>query len=147
MFTVYMKCLNETTYAKAVQAGVQQFYVDPSCQLELKNHSLTSELSMKLDVEVTYFPWKFADLKAFSVTEEDITAALEGRTTSGERNLFLADVMQHKHFSSKNSSVATGNQWTSYYGYSSHYGPTLFSHRNSPNCHISTKYATNSQSG
>jgi hypothetical protein len=101
MFTAYMKCLNETTDAKAVQVGVQQFYVDPSCQLELKNHSLTSELSMKLDVEVTYFPWKFADLKAFSVTEEDITAALEGRTTSGERNLFLADVMQHKHFSSK----------------------------------------------
>jgi hypothetical protein len=101
MFTAYMKCLNETTDAKAVQVGVQQFFVDPSCQLELKNHSLTSELSMKLDVEVTYFPWKFADLKAFSVTEEDITAALEGRSSAGERNLFLSDVLQHKHFSSK----------------------------------------------
>jgi len=101
MFTAYMKCLNDTTDAKAVQVGVQQFFVDPSCQLELKNHSLTSELSMKLDVEVTYFPWKFADLKAFSVTEEDIISALEGRSASGERNLFLADVIQHKHFSSK----------------------------------------------
>ncbi len=101
MFTAYVKCLNESTDAKPIQVGVQQIFVDPSCQLDLKNHSLTSELSMKLDVEITYFPWKFADLKAFSITEEDIASALEVRTSAGERNLFLADVLQHKHFSSK----------------------------------------------
>jgi len=101
MFTAYMQCLNETTDAKPIQIGVQQHYVDPSCHLELKNHSLTSDISMKLDAEITYFPWKLADLSAFKISEDDIKAALEGRTTAGERNLYLADVLQHKHFSSK----------------------------------------------
>lgn len=101
MFTAYMKCLNDSTEAKPVQVGVQQHFVDPSCSLELRNHTLTSEFSMKLDAEITYFPWRLADLKEFSITEEDIKAALADRTTAGERNLFLADVLQHKHFSSR----------------------------------------------
>jgi hypothetical protein len=101
MFTAYLTCLNESTDARPIQIGVQQVFVDPSCRLDLKNHSLSSELSMKLDAEITYFPWKMADLTAFSITEDDIKAALEVRTSAGERNLFLADVLQHKHFSSK----------------------------------------------
>jgi hypothetical protein len=101
MFTSYMTCLNETTDAKPIQIGVQQLFVDPSCRVDLKNHSLTSEISMKLDAEITYFPWKMADLNAFSITEDDIRAALESRTSAGEKSIFLAEVLQHKHFSSK----------------------------------------------
>lgn len=101
MYTAYLKCLNDSTDARPIQVGVQQVFVDPSCHMELKNHSLTSELSMKLDAEVTYFPWKLADLTAFSITEQDIKAALEVRTTAGERNIYLAEVLQHKHFTSR----------------------------------------------
>jgi hypothetical protein len=101
MFTSYMTCLNETTDAKPIQIGVQQLFVDPSCRVDLKNHSLTSEISMKLDAEITYFPWKMADLNAFSITEDDIKAALESRTSAGEKSIFLAEVLQHKHFSSR----------------------------------------------
>ena len=101
MYTAYVQCLNTSSAAVPIQKGVNQIFVDPSCRMSLKNHSLTSDLSMKLDAEVTYFPWKVADLSAFQVTEEDIQAALEIRTSVGERNLFLADVVQHKHFSSR----------------------------------------------
>jgi hypothetical protein len=101
MYTAYVQCFNSSSAAVPIQTGVNQIFVDPSCRMMLKNHSLTSDLSMKLDAEVTYFPWKMADLKAFQITEEDIQAALEIKTTVGEKNLYLADVVQHKHFSSR----------------------------------------------
>ena len=101
MYTAYVQCFNSSSAAVPIQTGVNQIFVDPSCRMTLKNHTLTSDLSMKLDAEVTYFPWKMADLSAFHVTEEDIQAALEIRTSIGERNLFLADVVQHQQFSSR----------------------------------------------
>jgi hypothetical protein len=100
MHTAYIKCFNSSSAARPVKTGVNQIFVDPSCKMELLNHTLTSDLSMKLDAEITYFPWELADLAAFGVQEEDIHAALAMRTTAGERNIFLADVIQHKHFSS-----------------------------------------------
>jgi hypothetical protein len=100
LHTAYIKCFNSSSSAKPIKVGVNNVFVDPSCHMELINHTLTSDLSMKLDAEITYFPWELADLSAFSVTEEDITAALSVRTSAGERNLYLADVIQHKHFSS-----------------------------------------------
>jgi len=100
MHTAYVKCLNSSSAAKPIRVGVNQIFVDPSCRMDLLNHTLTSDLSMKLDAEITYFPWELADLSAFGVNEEDIASALAVRTTAGERNMYLADVIQHKHFSS-----------------------------------------------
>lgn len=100
MFTAYVLCFNSTSAAKPIKVGVNEVFVDPSCRLDLNNHTLTSDLSMKLDAEVTYFPWQVADLSAFGVNEEDIKAAMMLRTTAGERNIYLADVIQNKHFSS-----------------------------------------------
>ena len=99
MHTAYVQCFNSTSAARPIKIGVNQIFVDPSCRMELKNHTLTSDLSMKLDAEITYFPWALADLSAFGVTEEDIKAALAVRTTAGERNIYLVDVIQHRQFS------------------------------------------------
>jgi len=100
MYTSYIQCFNSSSSAKAIKVRVNQIYVDPSCKMTLTNHTLTSDLSMKLDAEITYFQWELADLAAFGVNEDDIREALAVHTTAGERNLFLADVIQHKHFSS-----------------------------------------------
>jgi len=99
MHTAYIKCFNDSSSAKPIKVGVNQIFVDPSCRLNLLNHSLTSDLSMKLDSEITYFPWELADLSAFGVTEADIADALAVRTTAGEKNIYLADVIQHRQFS------------------------------------------------
>ena len=101
MYTGYVKCFNSTSSAIPIKVGINQIFIDPSCKLELKNHTLTSDLSMKLDAEITYFQWQLTDLAAFGVNEEDIQNALEEQQVTGEQHLFLSDVHQRKHYSSK----------------------------------------------
>ena len=77
MYTGYVKCFNLSSSAIPIKVGINQLFIDPSCKLELKNPTLTSDLSMKLDAEITYFQWQLTDLAAFGVNEEDIQNALE----------------------------------------------------------------------
>ena len=101
MFTAYVICLNSSSSAIPIKVGVNQVFISPSCKLELKNHTMTSDLSMKLDSEITYFQWQLTDMTGFGVDENDLREALELQASSGEKNLLLSDVLQQKHYSSR----------------------------------------------
>ena len=48
MFTAYVICLNSSSSAIPIKVGVNQVFISPSCTLELKNHTTTSDLLILL---------------------------------------------------------------------------------------------------
>ena len=100
MFTTYIECKNTSMTAQHISEGVNQIFIDPSCRASLKNHTLISDFSLKLDSDITYFPWKAGGLEVFNLNEDDIKAALEVKTSKGEQRLMVSDILQTKHMSS-----------------------------------------------
>ena len=101
MFTTYIECRNASMAAQHISEGVNQIFIDPSCRASLKNHTLISDFSLKLDSDITYFPWKAGGLEVFNLNEDDIKAALEVKTSKGEQRLMVSDILQTKHMSSR----------------------------------------------
>jgi hypothetical protein len=76
MFTGYVQCHNGTSNEAHIKRGVNRLFVDPSCTLNLRNHSLHSETSLRLDSEIKYFQWEAADMSTFDINDDDVDHAI-----------------------------------------------------------------------
>jgi hypothetical protein len=97
MFTGYVQCHNGSANEAHIKRGVNKLFVDPSCTLNLRNHSLHSETSLRLDSEIKYFQWEFADMSTFALDDDDIdhVIATEGLT---DGKIPLREVVRHRRF-------------------------------------------------
>lgn len=97
MFTGYVQCHNGSSNEAHIKRGVNKLFVDPSCTLNLRNHSLHSETSLKLDSEIKYFQWEFADMSSFAIDDDDVeqVVAAEGLT---DGKIALREVVRNRRF-------------------------------------------------
>ena len=97
MFTGYVQCHNGSSNEAHIKKGVNKLFVDPSCTLNLRNHSLHSETSLKLDSEIKYFQWEFADMSTFAIDDQDVeqVVAAEGLTNG---KIALREVIRNRRF-------------------------------------------------
>ena len=97
MFTGYIHCHNGTSNEAHIKTGVNHLLIDPSCTINLWNHSLHSETSLRLDSEIKYFQWGAAEMSTFDLDDDDVENAV---ATDGLANgkVSLREVIRHSRF-------------------------------------------------
>ncbi len=72
-FTSYISCLNSTNSEIFIRHSATWIFVSPSCCLQLKEHVLISDFSVRMDAVIKHYQWKL-DQVAFTPEEQSRSA-------------------------------------------------------------------------
>jgi len=73
-FTGHITCHNLSNSKVFLKPGLNRFYISPSCQLQLSDHLVISDVSFKLDNVIKHYEW---ELDKITFTDEE-----EARSTN-----------------------------------------------------------------
>jgi hypothetical protein len=68
-FTGHVICRNSSNSEVFLKPGANHFYISPSCCLQLRDHLIISDLSLKLDNTIKHYEWELDKLN-FTPEEE-----------------------------------------------------------------------------
>jgi hypothetical protein len=68
-FTGHITCRNMSNSEVFLKPGPNRFYISPSCRLQLADHLIISDISLKLDNVIKHYEWEL-DKITFSDEEE-----------------------------------------------------------------------------
>ena len=94
-FTTQINCLNLTASEHHLKIGMNKLLVSPTCQLQLNQHFVFADTSLKVENQIKQIQWNLEDI-AFSEAEvSEAAKVLEQISAEGSNHPTLADVRQH----------------------------------------------------
>ncbi len=76
-FTGHITCRNLSNSEVFLKPGANRFYISPSCQLQLADHLIISDVSLKLDNVIKHYEW---ELDKITFTDEEEVSSTEWLT-------------------------------------------------------------------
>jgi len=76
-FTGHVTCRNSSNSEVFLRPGPNRFYVSPSCRLQLADHLIISDVSLKLDNVIKHYEW---ELDKITFTDEEEARSTEWLT-------------------------------------------------------------------
>ncbi len=80
-------CRNFSNSEVFLKPGPNRFYISPSCRLQLADHLIISDVSLKLDNVIKHYEW---ELDKIAFTEEEEDRSTEWLTILNDENATIA---------------------------------------------------------
>ena len=97
MFFGYIHCPNGTSNKAHIKTSVNHLFIDPSCTINLPKHSLHSETSLRLDLEIKYLQLGDAEMSTFDLEDNDVESTVATDGLANQR-VSLREVIRHSQF-------------------------------------------------
>jgi hypothetical protein len=81
-FTGHITCRNLSNSEVFLKPGPNRFYVSPSCRLQLADHLVISDISLKLDDVIKHYEW---ELDKITFTDEEEAHSTEWLTVLNDK--------------------------------------------------------------
>jgi hypothetical protein len=82
-FTGHITCRNFSNSEVFLKPGPNRFYISPSCRLQLADHLIISDVSLKLDNVIKHYEW---ELDKIAFTDEEEARSTEWLTILNDEN-------------------------------------------------------------
>jgi len=82
-FTGHITCRNFSNSEVFLKPGPNRFYISPSCRLQLADHLIISDVSLKLDNVIKHYEW---ELDKIAFTDEEEVRSTEWLTILNDEN-------------------------------------------------------------
>ena len=94
--TAPIDCRNGTSSEVYLVKGDNKFYLSPGCRAHLKDHLVSSDLSVRLDSDILHFEWRWSELSLQDLQPEDILPQLQLLHDSGIHRPTFSDLQSLK---------------------------------------------------